>query len=448
VDSNPERRARVLVVDDSRVIRRIVETELTKHGLTVQTADGGREALAALASWQPDVVVCDLNMPEMDGVELLARISHVDPQLPVIMYSDEDELARVLSTVHRGAFDFIPKSKNLTPLVTAVDRAARHRRLVGDNERLSAELRHLNEALEGRVAERTGELEAANRALDSSLKQLTQAQKQLVHSEKFAALGQLAAGVAHEINTPIQFIGDSVEFLKDVFAGLRQLVLAYRAQRGDLGAMLAARLTELEAEADLDYLLEHAPKALDRSEEGVARVAGIVRAMKEFAHPGETIMRPADLNQALRRTLTMVATEVKYVADVELELFEELPLVICNVGEINQVFLNLLVNAAHAVGDRVRGSDTRGRITVRTRHEGDDVIVTIADTGGGIPAGIRDRIFDPFFTTKEVGKGSGIGLAVARSVIIDKHGGDLSFETEEGVGTTFSIRLPLEGASS
>jgi len=201
---------------------------------------------------------------------------------------------------------------------------------------------------------------------------------------------------------------------------------------------------QAEDDADLPYLLENLPKALDRALEGLSRVTTIVRSMKEFAHPDQREMTASDLNQAINNTLVIARNEYKYVADVTLEL-EEIPLVRCHLGEVNQAILNIVVNAAHAIGDVVKDSDQRGRITVRTQREGDAVVLSIADTGGGIPVDIRDRIFDPFFTTKGVGKGTGQGLAIARSVIREKHGGELGFETELGKGTTFFIRLPIDG---
>ena len=188
--------------------------------------------------------------------------------------------------------------------------------------------------------------------------------------------------------------------------------------------------------------MDEIPKALDQTLEGVTRVATIVRAMKEFAHPEGKEMAAADLNRALQSTMTVARNELKYVAEIESE-FGELPLVVCNVSDLNQVFLNLLVNAAHAIADIVKDGE-KGRIKVRTATDGNMVLITISDTGSGIPEAIRSKIFDPFFTTKEVGRGTGQGLAIARSVIVERHKGTLSFDSEVGKGTTFYIRLPLQ----
>lgn len=190
------------------------------------------------------------------------------------------------------------------------------------------------------------------------------------------------------------------------------------------------------------------PKAIEQSLDGVARVATLVRAMKVFAHPDEKEKKATDINEALRSTLTVARNELKYAANVETEL-NDVPFVVCNIGELNQVFLNLLVNAAHAIGDarKKAGTDEKGLIRVRTSSDEDAVLISIADTGCGIPEEIRDKVFDPFFTTKESGKGTGQGLAIARSVVVERHGGNPTFTSVVGKGTTFYIRLPLNPKS-
>jgi len=202
-------------------------------------------------------------------------------------------------------------------------------------------------------------------------------------------------------------------------------------------------LRRTEEASDCAYLLDEIPKALTQTLEGVTQVATIVRAMKDFAHPERKERVAADINKALLSTLTVARNELKYVADVETD-FGELPLVVCNLSDLNQVFLNLLVNAAHAIGDVVKQSGKKGKIRVRTLAEGKTVLVAISDTGCGIPEGVRSRIFDPFFTTKEVGRGTGQGLAIARSVVVDRHKGSLTFESVVGEGTTFCVRLPVQ----
>jgi signal transduction histidine kinase len=271
-------------------------------------------------------------------------------------------------------------------------------------------------------------------------------------AQKLESVGRLAAGIAHEINTPVQFVSDSMHFVDEAFRELAALIGRYRLLREALASdpkwqQQALALGQAENAADLVYLLENGPLAIERSLEGLGRVTAIVRSMKEFAYPDQGRQAPADVNKAIENTLIIARNEYKYVAEVKVEL-GKLPPVLCNLGELNQVILNLLINAAHAIDDIVRGTGDKGVITVRTWQDGDDAVIAISDTGGGISEKIRERIFDPFFTTKEVGRGTGQGLAIARAVIVGKHGGALTFETELGRGTTFFVRLPVPPAPS
>jgi signal transduction histidine kinase len=282
--------------------------------------------------------------------------------------------------------------------------------------------------------------------------ELKRTQAEFAAAQRFVSLGTVAAGVAHEVNTPVQFLADSIQFLRDGAQDMFDVLRAYQ----ELGRLVtegtpsdqlmeaATTATTKSEEADLSYLQEHVPKAFERCVDGLGRISTIVRSMKEFAHPTQSQMAPSDLNRALQSTLTIARSEYKYVAELETEL-ADLPLVTCHLNNINQVVLNLVVNAAHAIGDVVKGSDTKGTITVRTRQEGDNVIISIRDTGGGIPHAVASRIFEPFFTTKGVGKGTGQGLAIARTIVKDGHGGQLTFETCAGVGTTFFVRIPIAG---
>ncbi len=272
---------------------------------------------------------------------------------------------------------------------------------------------------------------------------------ELRHAQKLESVGGLAAGIAHEINTPIQFVGDNLRFLRDAFAELVKILEKYSCLREhaagcERGRNLAEELAEGERNADIGYLLDEIPKALAQSLDGATRVATLVQAMKVFAHPDGAEKTATNLNEALLSTLTVARNELKYVAEVETVL-GDLPLVVCNAGEINQVFLNLLVNAAHAIGDVQKDSGEKGLIQIRTAREDDHVLISISDTGSGIPEKIRGKIFDPFFTTKESGKGTGQGLAIAHSVVVERHGGSLTFTSEIGKGTTFHICLPIVG---
>ncbi|MEZ6004822.1 MAG: ATP-binding protein [Planctomycetota bacterium] len=274
-----------------------------------------------------------------------------------------------------------------------------------------------------------------------------QLEMELRHAQKMESLGQMAAGVAHEINTPIQFVGDSLTFLREAFDDMLDIVQQYQATRdqwpqdGPLG-LAAARLTTAEDDADLEFIAEEAPGAFERATGGLGRVASIVQALKNFSHPGSEEKVPTDINQILQNTLTLARNEYKYVAQLETD-FAEVPEVLVHPGDMGQVFLNLVVNAAHAVEATPAGKTGNGHIRLRTALDGDFLLVEVADDGCGIPDSIRDRIYDPFFTTKEVGKGTGQGLAIARRIVVDKHGGNLEVESTAGQGTCFRVFLPL-----
>jgi PAS domain S-box-containing protein len=267
-------------------------------------------------------------------------------------------------------------------------------------------------------------------------------------AQKLESVGRLAAGIAHEINTPIQYVGDGVAFLQSAQADLEQLLEAYRQAFKQLAAhespaAVIESVKAAQAAADLEFLSVEVPKAFERTLQGVERVAAIVRAMKEFAHPDANEHSPADLNHAIETTLIVANNEYKYSATVETKL-GAVPEVMCNVGELNQVFLNLIVNAAHAIQESGKDAAT-GRITITSAGNRDSVVISVADNGCGIPEGNLEKIFDPFFTTKAVGRGTGQGLAIARSIVSEKHGGSIDVQSTVGVGTRFIVRLPVSG---
>jgi signal transduction histidine kinase len=308
------------------------------------------------------------------------------------------------------------------------------------------ELAAANRDLEHRVAQRTAQLEA-------EMKRRAEMEIELRQAQKLESVGRLASGIAHEINSPVQFVSHSCTFLDEASQSLIDLIIARRetvalAERGEITlAQLVARLHEADMEIDLDDLITDIPAASMLVREGLARVTGIVRAMKEFAYADQPAQTPSDLNRAIQNTLLVTCNEYKYLADTKVEL-GHLPLVTCHVGEFNQAVLNIIVNAAHAIQDATRGTDRRGCITIRTAVDGPDAVVSISDDGCGIPTAILDKIFDPFFTTKEIGRGSGQGLAIARSVIVDKHHGRLEVTSRPGHGSTFTIRLPIGGLAA
>ncbi len=270
-------------------------------------------------------------------------------------------------------------------------------------------------------------------------------EQQLLRGQKLEAVGQLAAGIAHEINTPIQFVSDNIRFLQDSFKDLFGLIKKLKTLEDTTAEqkILPADISQALEAADADYLLTEIPRAVEQSLEGVGRVAGIVRAMKEFSHPA-TERTPLDINRAMASTATVASNEWKYVAELKTDFDTNLPAVPVMPGDFNQVILNMIVNAAHAIGDVVGdGGNGQGTITLSTRKDGDCAEIRISDTGCGMTPEVAARIFDPFFTTKAVGKGTGQGLAITHNVIVDKHGGTIKVDSTPGVGTTFIIRLPL-----
>jgi len=275
-------------------------------------------------------------------------------------------------------------------------------------------------------------------------------ERDLRQAQKLESVGQLAAGIAHEINTPIQYLGDNISFLKASFADIESVVKSYELfrqemmKRGDVPDEVSSRLAKTIDEADLEYLWEELPKTFDQSLDGVRRVEKIVRAMKDFSHPGDEEKAPTNINKLLETTITVCRNEWKYVAEMETDFAVDLPLVPCFAADLGQVFLNIVVNGAHAIDEFTEGGKKGlGKITITTCQVGDRVQIRIEDSGGGIPEHIRDRVFEPFFTTKIRGKGTGQGLAISWRLVVDKHQGSLSFTTEKDRGTAFIIELPL-----
>ena len=320
---------------------------------------------------------------------------------------------------------------------------------LADSKRLSSDLCALNMELEDRVIRRTRALEQtaqelrdSKQSLEFEMHERARVEIELRHAQKMESVGQLSAGIAHEINTPMQYIGNSLQFIKSALKDYEELsVIAERTLRDNNDHLNDdVLIDEIIGDAiDLAYIRDRAPKALDRALEGIATVTKIVGAMNEFTHPDGDTKREADINRALNTAATVARNEYKYVAKL-VENFQPLPAVECHIGDLNQVFLNLIVNAAHSISDHTA---KEGEIRISTWSEKDVVKITVTDNGTGIPENIRHRVFDPFFTSKEVGRGTGQGLTISHNIIVNKHGGQLEFMTETGKGTTFEITLPV-----
>jgi two-component system, NtrC family, sensor kinase len=307
--------------------------------------------------------------------------------------------------------------------------------------------------LESLISEKSQALEREHEELQLVRHRLQSAQGQLLQAQKLEAIGSLAAGIAHEINTPAQYATDNTTFLRKSFAKLIEIARAYQELLEELdhgGSLCAERVAEELArlkKARLGFLATETPTAIDATLEGLGRISSIVRAMKEFSHPSAGHQAPIDLREMAKTTITVARNEWKYFADMETEFSETMPPVPCFRDELSQVVLNLIVNAAHAIDTATSGGTTgKGTIRVSTYHRGDWAELRVSDTGCGIPEAIRHRVFEPFFTTKPVGKGTGQGLAITYSVVVDKHKGRIELESEVGKGTTFRIFLPIAGA--
>ena len=401
--------ATVLVADDSPSISLLLSSYIEAQGYRALRAANGAQALKVAAEDRPDAILLDVMMPDMDGLTVCRRLK-ADPELqiiPVILVtacSDEEDLVRGLDA---GADDYVTKPVNLRVM--------------------SARLRS---ALRAKKNQDT--IALVNRQLQAELAHRKRMESELVQAHKLEAIGRLAAGVAHEINTPAQYVGDNIRFVEEAFNSLETLLAASGDPAQAAGGPESA------------YLREEVPNALRQSLEGIDQIASIVRAMKEFSHPGSEARQLVDINHAIENTLTVARNEWKYVADVVTELDAGLPLVPCVAVTFNQLILNLLMNAAEAIAEVVGdGSHGKGTITLRTRRDGEWAEIEVADTGVGIREEHRGKIFEPFFTTKDLGKGTGQGLAIARATVVDRHGGTIQFRTEVGHGTTFTVRLPL-----
>jgi len=415
----------------------------------MDSAFQGQEALKLVTTAQEKnrpyaMAFLDVRMPPgWDGIETAGRIWEQDPHLQIVIctaYSDYSWSDIRTKLGHTDRFVILKKPFDNVEVLQLADALTEKWRLT--------ELAELKMGvLEQAVEERTREIRAANQVLQAEIVERKLLECQLVQAQKLESIGQLAAGIAHEINTPIQYIGDSVEFLRSAVTSIDEVLGQYRQLQttpaaGSSGAILASARAAEEA-AELDFLRAEIPRAFERTFDGVTHVTKIVRAMKEFSFPDAHEHSYSDINHALQNTLMVSRNEYKLLASVETH-FGEVPEVKCNVSELNQVFLNLIVNAAHAI--QASGKDAAtGLITIRTSAAGGTLEVAISDNGCGIAPEHANKVFDPFFTTKEVGRGTGQGLAIARAAVMTRHGGTLSFETEVGRGTTFYVRVPVGG---
>jgi len=436
-------KATLLIVEDDIFTRTSMTAYLTAEGYAVAKAGSGVEALEVIRVDEPDLVITDLRMPEMGGLDLLKILKEDFPVLPVIIISGEGTMNSVIEALQLGARDYLQKPiQDMGLLKHSIDLALSHASLKQAHDMYQEDLEWL-------VEKRTQELSDKNEELLETVKQRKLAEAQLIQAQKLESVGQLAAGIAHEINTPTQFVSSNVDFLDESFTEMAELLngcwdVLQLCKKGEVTKAQIAQVEELAEGVDWEYLKEEIPVAIKQSREGVKRIATIVTAMKEFSHPGSQSKTDVDLNRIIDTTITVARNEWKYVAQIETDLDEKLLPVNCLADEIGQVFLNMIVNAAHAIegklGENPEGE--KGRILISTRQDDGFAEIRIVDSGAGIPKYAQHRIFDPFYTTKNVGKGTGQGLAIVHSVITSKHEGSITFTTKENEGTTFVITLP------
>ncbi len=410
-------RSRVLVIEDSKADQSVYRRTL--HEFDLVFADSGEKGLQQLTAEPFDLVVLDYHLPLMDGDEVLARIRlAIAPELPVVIVTGGGSENVAVDLLKQGASDYLTKDELHTPRVAAAVRGALERHRL-DQARQKAE----------------DELRRQKDELQTTLRQLQEAQAHLVQSEKMASLGQLVAGVAHEINNPLSYVTNNLAVLDRDVRQIAELMTIYRTH---FGASVPDSIQEFEDRIDLNYTLANLDRLLQSTRTGLQRVGEIVAGLRDFSRLDEATSKRVDPNEAVRATIEMVRFQIRQKGIDLIVDTEPAPMIDCNPGQINQVLLNLLMNAIQAV-------DPGARITVRTRwlESSRQVRYEVSDNGPGIPESIRGKIFDPFFTTKPLGVGTGLGLWISYN-IVEQHGGTIKFDSEPGRGTRFVVTLPVD----
>lgn len=405
---------RILIVDDEELVCKVFANCLNDRYSCV-TAQDAQEALVRLASEPFALVITDVQMPGLSGIELLRKINEHFPDTAVIMVSGVDRMQRVLDAIRLGAYDYLIKPCDIGMLERTVERALEWRKLLRDGKHYKQELEKQNVEL----AHRKSELEHV--------------QVQMLHSEKMASLGQLAAGVAHELNNPAGFIYGNMELLHTCAAGLERLLTFY--DNAQLPALLASEIDAIKKEIDYEHSLADLRSIINDCHGGAERIRDVVQNLRLFSRLDEAEFKKVDLHVGLESTIRLLS---QYFGPGRITLerdYTDLPRVDCYAGQLNQVWVNLLVNAAQAMNGE-------GTVRVVTRRENVMAIVSISDTGKGIAPEHLKKIFDPFFTTKPVGEGTGLGLSITYG-IIERHGGTINIESRLGEGTTFTVAIPI-----
>ncbi len=433
--------ARVLVVDDDPILLTQIKHLASKFVSEIQVASDGIEGLEIWRAWQPDVVVTDIFMPRMNGLVMSETIKAEDPDAQIIVITSDKDSDSLRLALEIGVERYITKPVDIHLLVDAIGKCVRDRQQT-EELRLTRQVAALTNALQIQLQEKQRAEALLQKEKSEQLiliNRLEEAHNQLLQSEKMASIGQLAAGVAHEINNPIGFVNSNLGALQHYVQSLLTLLSSYEQHEAELSSESRSAINLLKNQVDITYLREDVNNLLDESLGGLQRVKRIVQDLKDFSHISDSEMQWANLERGLDSTLNVVSSELKYKAEV-IKDYGSIPEIECIPSQLNQVFMNLLVNAAQAI-------TAHGKITVRSRQVGEDVCVEISDTGSGIPAEIINRIFDPFFTTKPVGTGTGLGLSITHG-IIRKHNGRIEVASEAGKGTTFRLFIPIRQKKS
>ncbi len=420
IEAIREPKEKILIVDDSAVVRRSFAKYLGDQ-YECEEAESVLEAFAMLRSGSYELVITDIIMPGLSGIELLRKVIEIYPETAVLVVSGVDRPQRALDAVRLGAFDYLIKPCEPEVLQLTVERALERRSLLINAQKYKRDL------------------EERNRELVEGKAQLQRLQAQIVHSEKMASIGQLAAGIAHELNNPVGFVYGNLELLTGCVDNLLKLLKFY--EDAELSGDVAQRADVIKQEIGYETTLEDLASIVSDCREGVERVRDIVQNLRTFSRLDEAEFKTTDIHEGIDSTIRLLS---RYFSGSEVRLlrvFGELPSVEAFSAQLNQVWTNLLINAAQAV------STTGGDVTIATSSDDESVTVAVSDTGAGIPRENLSKIFDPFFTTKPVGEGTGLGLSITFG-IVQRHGGTITVDSEIGKGTTFTVRLPRRAKPS
>jgi two-component system, NtrC family, sensor kinase len=424
----------VLILDDDPSCRILLKASLKKslkdnREITVLEKESLKETIEALEQTKCDILLIDLNLPDSQGLNTLDALHNQFPNIPKVVITGETDQTIGLQAMSHGAQEYLVKGEYTSQsLSKSIFYAFERKRLQKSKD----------DAFE--------QLETANRRIRN-------AQSQIIQNEKMASIGQLAAGVAHEMNTPVGFVACNFETLDKYIQKIKTLLHQYEQTTCVMEGIEDPRLLEqvlliknLRTELKIDFIMEDLKALFEESQEGLARVTSIIRNLRDFSRVDQIgEVAEYDLNQGIKSTLTVCQNEIKYACEIKTE-FAEIPKIYCNPGQVNQVFLNILVNAAQAITSQNRPE--KGHLVITTSCDAEWVCCQIADDGPGIPQENLKKVFDPFFTTKPAGKGTGLGLSVSYDIIVNKHQGQIFTESEIGKGATFTIKLPIHSAPS